>query len=274
MSQSRRLLLVLYLFAIAHGACAAEAGSAAVSAQTCISPPVSVRPKTQVPTPNARDQVVNEIRVSCSSTQPVAAPASSPTTAASPDRPFDYLKLVDLLLKFLVGIAWPVAAVVIAYHFKKELAALLARLKRLKAGAAEAEFERGVDEAIKAAEVDQVAVSQADAGPLRSAAESDPRGAILGSWLEVEQAVFRLMEVRGLSKQTARSSLSVLAAMKSIQSAQALNANYVGLFHDLRVLRNQAAHNYEFNPKPGAVLHYAKLARALANEINRAANSA
>ena len=184
------------------------------------------------------------------------------------------MKLVDLILKFFVGIAWPVAAIVIAYHFKRELAALLARLKRLKAGAAEAEFERGVDEAIEAAEVDQVAVPQADVGPLRSAAESDPRGAILGSWLEVEQAVFRLLEVRGLSSRTARPSRSVLAAMKSIQSAQALDANYVGLFHDLRALRNQAAHNYEFNPEPGAVLHYAKLARALANEINRAANAA
>lgn len=218
------------------------------------------------------DRVVNEIQVICSVLPPngigaTAAGSAPPTSGTSDD-----VRVFESILNLLVGIAWPVAAVVIAYHFKLELAALLARLKSVKAGVAEAEFERGVVEAVQAAEVDQGTVPIADADPLRSTVKLDPRGTILSEWLKVEQAVFELAEKKGLGTQTSRPSRNVLGAIKAIQSAGVLDSNLVGLFHDLRALRNAAAHRYEFSPEPSAVVQYAELARALTSEINSVLN--
>lgn len=51
-------------------------------------------------------------------------------------------RIIDALAKLLSSIAWPLAGVNISVVFRKELAALLARLKRGKVGSAEFEFER------------------------------------------------------------------------------------------------------------------------------------
>lgn len=225
-------------------------------------------PASQAPSSNPISQ---EVVVYCSSGAP-ATRASAPSQKDSQENQIDWIRPLEALFKLLSSLAWPFAAYLIARHFRAELAALLARLKKVKAGSAEAEFERGVNEASQSADIPHVDQEPEDVAPAVSAAIADPRGAILSAWLEVERAVFRLLEVRQLNVPSLRPKLGVLPAMKAIQSANALDPNYVGLFHDLRSLRNAAAHNYEFNPEPEAVLHYTKLARSLAKAIEEAAN--
>ena len=63
-----------------------------------------------------------------------------PSRTASTSNSDTWAKILDSIAKILASIAWPGAAIIIAYYFKKEIAALLARLKKFKAGATEAEF--------------------------------------------------------------------------------------------------------------------------------------
>lgn len=233
------------------------------------SPP---RKTTTTSSTKPNGNITQDVQVFC-------CPKDSPSTSVpqKPEKPVeekstDYAKLLEAISKLFGSIAWPAAAVFIAYHFKNELAALLARLKKVKAGSAEAEFERGVDEAIVAAGIEGEAPPTEVSSTTFSAAASDPRGAILGAWLEVERAIYALLDARGLNVPAPRPMRGVLPAMKAIQKAGALAPEYIGLFHDLRSLRNAAAHNLDFNPEPDAVIHYTRLAKALSQAINEAAN--
>jgi len=230
------------------------------------------RSSASASTTQAATPISQEVIVYCGSNGIGSAPSSPGPT--DKERGPDWARLFEAFFKLLGSLSWPVAVYMIARHFKAELAALLARLKKVKAGSAEAEFERGVDEASQAANIPPVDPEPEVAAPAVKAAAADPRGSILGAWLEVEKAVFRLCEARHLNVPSTRVKLGVLPAMKAIQSANALDPNYVGLFHDLRSLRNAAAHNYDFNPEPEAVMHYAKLARSLAKAIEDAARAA
>lgn len=245
-------------------------------APTCPAPP-KIRQAASVPTVPRPTSIVQEVQVTCgSNTASAVLPnqaASAPLpSSSSPDYWTRVSKLLEALAKLLGSVAWPVAAVLVAYHFKTELAALLARLKKVKAGAAEAEFERRVDEAKEAAAIEGGVVEPLVEPAARSAAASDPRGSILGAWLEVEKAIFNLVEARNLNIPSSRATKGVVPAMRAIQKAQLIDPSLVALFHDLRPLRNDAAHTLEFNPGPAAVIRFTQLASALTQALRTAAN--
>ena len=54
---------------------------------------------------------------------------------------------MDLLVQLLIGIAWPIAVIWIAYLFKGELRLLLQRMSQFKYKVVEAKFEGGLAEA-------------------------------------------------------------------------------------------------------------------------------
>lgn len=246
----------------------------AESAQTC-PPPPTVRQAASGPMVQRPTSIVQEVHVTCGANPMTAA---SPSLAASapispaPDYWARVSRLLEAFAKLLGSVAWPAAAVLVAYHFKTELASLLARLKRVKAGAAEAEFERRVDEAEEAVAMEGAVVEPPVGPAARSAAAADPRGSILGAWLEVEKAIFDLVEARNLSLPSSRPTKGVVPAMRAIQKAQLIDPSFVALFHDLRPLRNDAAHTLEFNPEPAAVIRFTQLASALTQALRTAAN--
>jgi len=180
-------------------------------------------------------------------------------------------KLLEAIAKILSSIAWPIAAVFIAHYFKKELAILLARLKRLKAGAAEAEFADQLRETEEEVEIERTPDAQAVTPAAIEGAAANPRGTILSAWLEVEAAIQWLHEVKGLARPAVRPIRGVLPLMREIQRAEILDFNYVALFHDLRSLRNNAVHDPDFNPPAESVVHYVQLARELTSALKKAA---
>lgn len=115
-----------------------------------------------------------------------AALASASGPKSDAELGTNWVRVLEALFKLLSSLAWPLAAYLIARHFRAELAALLARLKRLKAGSAEAEFERGVDEVSQETEIAPVDQEPDVSAHSVSVAAADPRGSILGAWLEVE----------------------------------------------------------------------------------------
>lgn len=214
------------------------------------------------------EPIVQEITLHCgtqtaSQTVP-SAPAASATERTATST-FTWDRLIEAVFKLLGSIAWPIAAVYIAFIFRKELAALLARLKKGKWGSAEFEFENYVRAVDAEADIPRTAENESISPSAAARASSDPRGAIVTAWIEVEDALFSLVRSRDLSEPVSatRPSRSTVWAIRAVQKAQALDATWIALFHDLRAMRNEAAHSTDFSPPPDAVIKYVQLAKEL-----------
>jgi hypothetical protein len=177
----------------------------------------------------------------------------------------DWLTFIVELFK---AAAWPIAAVVIALLFRAQLKALLSRLRKGKVGPAEFEFE----ESVKVLEDEAAQLPQPSSGmgtPSVQLVTSNPRAAILEAWLGVESAAQNLARARGYNSPS--SSRNPLAAIRNLEKAKVLDSQQMGLFNELRSLRNQAAHDVDFSPSADSVLSYAQLAKGLEESIQRAA---
>lgn len=176
--------------------------------------------------------------------------------------------------KIAEALAWPVAAAALVFLLRPEIKTLLSFLKRLKAGPLEAEFEREVKELRTEAEVDlppaplPPAVSP-EKQKLLLLAQINPRSAILEAWQGIEFALQRLISQRGLTS-TSKETYSQMGIVRALTRAQVLNPEAMTLYHNLRALRNQAAHVNDFSPTYDSALNYIELAGLLQAAIRRA----
>jgi hypothetical protein len=167
--------------------------------------------------------------------------------------------------------------VIVATYFKKELANLLSRLKKGRWGDAEVEFENYVREVNAEVDIPRASESESISPEATAYASKDPRGSILGAWIAVEEVLFDLVrKIEGpivVSSSTPSRSprrLTSAAAIRVLQSAEVLDTNWISLFHDLRSLRNEAAHSADFEPSPDSVITYLRLAKELTNAMRSA----
>lgn len=199
------------------------------------------------------------------------------------DMSSDFLAWGEVFVDFVDAVAWPVAATVILLVFRRQLKDLIPFLKRLKAGSLEAEFdfERGVREVAESVEQDGLPnptptdaevhgwdVSETRADLLRKG-QLDPRSAVLEAWIRVERALDRVASNSGLSHRHK----SPTALMKLLLEEQKITPTEVAVFHDLRALRNEAAHAADFSPSLSATESYMTMASRLEWALNRAALS-
>ena len=114
---------------------------------------------------------------------------------------------MQLIVDLIVGLAWPVAIVWIAYLFKHELRGVLGRVSLLKYKNVEAKFELGLAQAeAKVAEIDikgtdspAPAEISSKLESLRRIADVSPRAAILEAWILIEDAAGQSGFVQGAS---------------------------------------------------------------------------
>jgi hypothetical protein len=184
------------------------------------------------------------------------------------DQDMDALTFIVEIVK---AAAWPLATLFIALQFRTELRALLARMKKGKVGPAEFEFEETV-KMLKAEAAELPPPETASIGtPVVTLVTSEPRAAIFNAWLEVETALSHLAQSKGqLAPHLSRSPVQ---AIRALQKAELIEPNYVALFNDLRGLRNQAAHELEFNPSTESVLSYVQLAKELAGVLQKSSEN-
>ena len=226
------------------------------------------------------EQQINDVVVLCgaaTSSQSFVENKDQTKAKEEPKTSISFDRLLEAIAKVLASIAWPIAAVTIAYNFKKELAALLTRLKKFKAGAAEAEFSELLRETEEDVDIVRTPEAQAITPEVIEGAATNPRGAILSAWIEVETAIRQLYESKAPREAglypTYRPARGPLQLMRELQRTEILDHNYIALFHDLRTLRNDAAHDIDFNPPPGEVVRYIQLARELTVALKRAAEA-
>ena len=178
-----------------------------------------------------------------------------------------YIKIVEMLLSFASSISWPTGVLLIAFMFKREIKKLLTRLKKGKLGNSEFEF----DEFIQDAEADSSINDQTNPSELSpeilTLASTDPRTAIITKWLEIEKLIDILVQKFPKTKYYPKR--GILSSIRLLQDNDKIPKEYISLIHDLRVLRNEAAHSYEFYASPDSIIRYLKLSNNVIDALKR-----
>jgi hypothetical protein len=176
-------------------------------------------------------------------------------------------------IRLIEAVTWPVAAGIILLVFRPEVRQLLSLVRKLKAGPLEAEFEREIRE-ISQEEARGATTPEIEKKPdpikttLIELAEQHPRSAILEAWRRVEAAVVAAAVTNAIRLPSPDASAPV-RAISELARQELVSPGDLALFHDLRGLRNQAAHVEAFEPSADAVLEYVQLARVLELRLRR-----
>ncbi|WP_145964094.1 hypothetical protein [Chromobacterium phragmitis] len=185
----------------------------------------------------------------------------------------DILTFITKLIEFT---AWPIAAVALVTMLRTEIKSLLPYLKKIKAGPVEAEFEREIKE------LEAMAKAQHQLFPppegltperqlLLQLVQVNPRSAILEAWRGIEESAIRVIQNKALYVPE-KESHSPLAVIRVLNKENVLSAEDISLYHDLRTLKNQAAHAQDFSPTTDAALSYIELASSLRRTLEVAQN--
>lgn len=174
--------------------------------------------------------------------------------------------------KVTEALAWPIASIIILLLLRKHVEALVPLLKKVKAGPLEAEFERELKVLRTTASQEAEPMQAADTlslleEKLHKLAEINPRSAILEAWQHVEVAARKRVLELGLHE-AGPEGRPILDAYRSLAKAGVLNNEALALFHELRSLRNQAAHLDDFNPSKSAAIDYIGLSKKLIGQLS------
>lgn len=182
----------------------------------------------------------------------------------------DILTFITKLIEFT---AWPIAAVALVAMLRTEIKSLLPHVKKLKAGPVEAEFEREIRELEATAKAQLLPPPEGltpERQMLLQLVQVNPRSAVLEAWRGIEESATRVVQNKALYVPE-RESNSPLAVIRVLNKENILSAEEISLYHDLRTLRNQAAHAQDFSPTTDAALSYVELASGLRRALEAAA---
>jgi hypothetical protein len=173
----------------------------------------------------------------------------------------DFLTFISKLAEAL---AWPAVALIVVSLLRKEVSALFAIVKKVKAGPVEAEFEREINELKSVADAELPAVErQTLATPsqneLAQLAQINPRAAIIEAWRRLELAARRALARVGIAMNS-RDFASPLAHARNLAKSALMSQEELVLFNDLRNLRNMSVHAENFSPTLEAALSYIEVA--------------
>jgi len=183
----------------------------------------------------------------------------------------DWLTFVT---KMTEALAWPIAGVAILIVFRKQFAALVPQIRRIKAGPIEAEFEHKLKELRAAADSGAKPLPPSNTLSARERvlfqlAEINPRSAILEAWQHLEIAARQRVLELGLHE-AGPERRPILDAYRALGKAKVLDSEELALFGELRALRNQAAHVEQFTPTKAAAIDYINLCKRLVARIEAA----
>ena len=178
---------------------------------------------------------------------------------------------MEQFVNLIIGIAWPVALVWVAYLFKGELRSLMHRMSQLKYKDVEAKFEIGLAEA--EAKISSIGISAVASPPrseitsklesLRRIADVSPRAAIMESWVLVEDAAGRSGFVQGASIPKVNPHLFV----EELVRLGKLPKESEVFLDQMRKLRNQAANLPDFSINQDEADRYLQLAARMSELI-------
>lgn len=171
-------------------------------------------------------------------------------------------------------IAWPITAIAIILIIRRPLLALFPTIQRLRFQGIELDFTRQV-QALALEARGQLpglrGVLDAD-GRLREhwveLAQISPRAVVLEAWLQLEKASVEAARRYGLNLRSV-DLRSPLVLGQALEEGGVLEGDTPGIYHQLRNLRNAAAHASELAFTPDSAIEYADLATRLTEYLRK-----
>jgi len=181
---------------------------------------------------------------------------------------------LSFIAAMVAALAWPLTVLGIFAVLRRPLLDLMPLLARLKYKDLELDFGRRLAEASAEAAALPAPRSRpalpADDDALIALAGTAPRAAILEAWLRVEAAALAAARRRG-TPEPVSSLRAPTRLIEALEELRVIDARQAAVFHELRSLRNSAAHALGFEPTPEAARDYVRLAARLAQSLEESA---
>ncbi|MCK4329347.1 hypothetical protein KAX02_05845 [candidate division WOR-3 bacterium] len=182
------------------------------------------------------------------------------------------MNLFEFIAALVGALAWPGLVLALFLIFRQPLAELIPFLERLKYKDLELNFSKRVREV--AIEADAVITTEEPVAvdeQLEELVDIYPRGAIIESWLLVENATVNAVRVNKLII-TERDMKSPSRLVRVLEAAKIINKQQAALLHELRYIRNAAVHVTDLSLSPNAAREYVKTATRVAIALKSKTN--
>ncbi|HEY0599020.1 hypothetical protein [Brevundimonas sp.] len=169
---------------------------------------------------------------------------------------------VDLLKSF----AWPAALIIVVLLLRKQITAILERIKAFRYGDAEMSFSDSLDKAKgQAAEAGITVARPLDAADRRAfeAADPQPRALVIETWAAVER------ELRTLSRAWDVTANSPAEMIRGLELAAGLPHGTRPVLDYLRDARNRAVHS-DTEVTEGEALEFRMLGKSIIERLRNA----
>ncbi len=185
------------------------------------------------------------------------------------------MDLLAFIAQMVSALAWPVTVLIIILILHRPLASLFPMLQRLRFQGIELDFSRQIH-ALAYEARSQLPHARGvldEEAPLREQwielARYSPRAVVLEAWIQLEKAAIEASRRHGLNLKTAELHSPLLLG-QALEEAGVFEGNTSVIFHQLRNLRNAAAHASEFAFSPDSAIEYADLATRLTEYLRKA----
>jgi len=173
------------------------------------------------------------------------------------------------------ALVWPVFLIVVVMLLRKPLTTLIPLLTKLKYKEFEIEFGKQIAEIKEEAATELPAPAREGlteprllSGKAVELLRVSPRAAIIEAWREVELAAANALVRNKAFAAVQPYNATPLRLAKWLQAYHLLEPPKAGIFHDLRALRNQAAHAPDFAISEEVARQYIDLATRLVDYLD------
>jgi hypothetical protein len=181
------------------------------------------------------------------------------------------MDILTFFAQVIESVAWPIATVVILISLREEIHRLLLRTKRIKHNDTEVEF----NDEVKAATVEaskslpELPNSKSHNDKIIKLAMLSPRGAILESWLGVEEVLNNYAKRHGL-EQTEKRPFNIQSLIFHELDNQQVGKGVIDMLQRLRKIRNDAVHLRDYDIEPSSAIEFIELADRIKLRIEEA----
>lgn len=191
--------------------------------------------------------------------------------------------VLSFIASMMGSIAWPVAAIIVVFLFRRALNQLLLSLNRLKYKDFEFEFKEPefkkdlaeVEKALKpisplALPPESTSRMAHDQLYFQKLAETSPRAALLEAWLPFEIAASRIGAELGVSQPGRQIQMNQL--INGLEREGMLNVHEANAIIRLRVIRNNVVHSDSDDISPTSIVEYTSLLQNVTKSMERRIN--
>ena len=179
------------------------------------------------------------------------------------------MDLLTFISQIISAVIWPVVVIYLALQFKDPLSELLLKLSRIKHKDTVVDFGKQMDDLKEEAKAEGLSskVDKAEAvsekeNELMTVASIAPSTAILQTWGEVEGAVVKLIQSKGICYSN-KGAAPYLALQNLLLDHKLLENKKIKIYSDLRTLRNKVAHAADFEVNEDQATEYINIAMNL-----------